>query len=151
MPPLARVAIPDVGQRGYRAYPLVDHIADKIASMFQRYGSDQHSSTRYRDLASIIGGATVEAHAQTIALRSEEQRRQITLPDRFDVPDRAFWEAGYAREAGRSLLSYAKTLEEALAAVRLFIDALRRELDAVSWTRRCATCRAARTPARRLH
>ena len=127
VPPLARVAIPDVEQRGYRAYPLVDHIADKIASMFQRYGRDQHPSTRYRDLVdlvSIIGGATVDAQAQAIALRSEEQRRQITLPERFDVPDRASWETGYAREAERSLLPYAKTLDDALAAVRPFIDPL---------------------------
>lgn len=127
VPPLARVAIPDVEQHGYRAYPLVDHIADKIASMFQRYGRDQHPSTRYRDLVdlvSIIGGAAIEAHAQTIALRSEERRRQITLPGRFDVPDRTSWEAGYAREAERSLLPHARTLEEALATVRPFIDPL---------------------------
>ena len=32
VPPLARGEIPEVGQRGYRAYPLVDHIADKIAA-----------------------------------------------------------------------------------------------------------------------
>lgn len=89
--------------------------------------SDQHPSTRYRDLVdlvSILGGATVDAQAQTIALPSEEQRRQITLPDRFDVPDRASWETGYAREAERSLLPYAKTLDEALAAVRPFVDPL---------------------------
>ena len=114
-------------QHGYRAYPLVDHIADKIASMFQRYGRDEHPSTRYRDLVdlvSIIGGASVEAQAQTIALRSEERRRQITLPGRFDVPDRASWQTGYAREAERSLLPHARTLEQALATVRPFIDPL---------------------------
>jgi hypothetical protein len=127
VPPLARVAIPDVEQHGYRAYPLVDHIADKIASMFQRYGRGQQPSTRFRDLVdlvSITGGATVDAEAQVTALRSEERRRQITLPERFDVPDRAAWEAGYAREAERSLLPYAKTLDEALAVVRPFIDPL---------------------------
>jgi len=127
VPPLARVAIPDVEQHGYRAYPLVDHIADKIASMFQRYGRGQQTSTRFRDLVdlvSITGGATVDAEAQVTALRSEERRRQITLPERFDVPDRAAWEAGYAREAERSLLPYAKTLDEALAVVRPFIDPL---------------------------
>src|SRR5207248_1523790 len=96
VPPLARVAIPDVEQHGYRAYPLVDHIADKIASMFQRYGRGQQTSTRFRDLVdlvSITGGATVDAEAQVTALRSEERRRQITLPERFDVPDRAAWES----------------------------------------------------------
>jgi hypothetical protein len=127
VPPLARVGIPDVEQHGYRAYPLVDHIADKIASMFQRYGRDRHPSTRYRDLidlVSIIGGASLEAQAQTVALRSEEQRRQITLPDHFEVPDQAAWETGYSREAERSLLPEAKSLDEALTAVRPFIDPL---------------------------
>ena len=127
VPPLARVAIPDVEQHGYRAYPLVDHIADKIASMFQRYGRGQQPSTRFRDLVdlvSITGGATVDAEAQVTALRSEERRRKLTLPERFDVPDRAAWEAGYAWEAERSLLPYAKTLDEALAVVRPFVDPL---------------------------
>jgi hypothetical protein len=136
VPPLARVAIPDVEQHGYRAYPLVDHVADKIASMFQRYGRGRHPSTRYRDLVdlvSIIHRATVEAQAQTTALRSEERRRQIALPAHFDVPDRASWEKGYAREAERSLLPHTKTLDEALAAVRPFIDPLLDGSAAGSW------------------
>jgi hypothetical protein len=29
VPPLARVVMPDVEQHGYRAYPLIDHVADK--------------------------------------------------------------------------------------------------------------------------
>lgn len=127
VPPLARVAIPDVEQHGYRAYPLVDHIADKVAAMFQRYGEQEQPSTRFRDLVdlvAIISGATVEASAQTTALRSEEQRRRITLPQQFDVPDRNTWEGGYAREANASLLPGAKTLDEALGVVRPFIDPL---------------------------
>ncbi|MEI7760284.1 MAG: nucleotidyl transferase AbiEii/AbiGii toxin family protein [Thermoleophilia bacterium] len=127
VPPLVRVAIPDVEQHGYRAYPLVDHIADKVAAMFQRYGEQEQPSTRFRDLVdlvAIISGATVEASAQTTALRSEEQRRRITLPQQFDVPDRNTWEGGYAREANASLLPGAKTLDEALGVVRPFIDPL---------------------------
>lgn len=127
VPPLARVAIPDVEQHGYRAYPLVDHIADKVAAMFQRYGGQEQPSTRFRDLVdlvAIIGGATVDAAAQTAALRSEEQRRRITLPQRFDVPEHTTWEKGYAVEARKSLLPYAQTLDEALEVVRPFIDLL---------------------------
>jgi Nucleotidyl transferase AbiEii toxin, Type IV TA system len=33
-PPLTRVAMPDVEQHGYRVYPLVDHIADKVVATF---------------------------------------------------------------------------------------------------------------------
>lgn len=125
VPPLARVAIPDIEQHGYRAYPLIDHIADKIAAIFQRYGQAKQPSTRFRDLVdlvSIIAGATVDATAQTAALRSEEARRQITLPQKFDVPDHAAWDAGYPNEARKSLLPYAKTFDEALTVVRPFID-----------------------------
>jgi integrase len=46
VPPLARVAMPNVEQHGYRAYPLVDHIADKLAATFDRYGDSQTPSTR---------------------------------------------------------------------------------------------------------
>ena len=35
VPPLARGVILDVEQRGYRAYPLVDHVADKVAATYE--------------------------------------------------------------------------------------------------------------------
>lgn len=127
VPPLARLLMPNVEQHGYRAYPLVDHIADKIAAILQRYGDLQAPSTRYRDLVdlvAIVAAATVESAAQQEALRSEAKRRGIVLPLRFDVPDRAMWERGYAAEARRSLLTMAHTLGEALEAVRPFVEPL---------------------------
>jgi hypothetical protein len=127
VPPLARGLIPDVAQRGYRAYPLVDHIADKIAATYERYGTSRMPSTRYRDLVdlvAIITGASVDATAQRTALESEFTRRGLALPDHFEIPDRALWTPGYAAEARRSLLAAARTLDGALAAVRLFIDPL---------------------------
>jgi hypothetical protein len=48
VPPLARGVIPEVEQRGYRAYPLVDHVADKVAAMYERHGEDHRPSTRFR-------------------------------------------------------------------------------------------------------
>jgi hypothetical protein len=125
VPALARIVIPDVEQHGYRAYPLVDHVADKIAATLQRYGQTHAPSTRYRDvvdLVAIITSVPVAAEPQMTALRSEAERRGITLPSRFDVPDRDLWERGYAAEAARSLLPLAATLDEALAVVRPFID-----------------------------
>lgn len=127
VPALARVAMPDVEQHGYRAYPLVDHIADKIAAIFQRYGQTQAPSTRYRDLVDLVAvvtSASVPAHAQNSALRSELQRRDITMPARFDVPDRILWERGYATTAADSLLPIAHTLDAALAVVRPFAEPL---------------------------
>jgi Nucleotidyl transferase AbiEii toxin, Type IV TA system len=139
VPPLARVAMPDVEQRGYRAYPLVDHTADKFAAILQRYGSREQPSTRYRDLVDLVpmlGALTVDASEQAAALSSEARRRSLTLPRAFDVPDRGMWEQGYASEAKRSLLTYATTLDEALALVRPFIDPLLDGSAAGRWDRR---------------
>jgi hypothetical protein len=127
VPPIARGIIPEVEQRGYRADPLVDHVADKVAATYERYGQMGNPSTRYRDLVdlvAIVRGASVKANAQATALQSEFERRGIALPESFDMPARALWEAGYAAEAKRSLLEAAHPLDEALAVVRPFLDPL---------------------------
>lgn len=127
VPPMASIDMPDVQQHGYRAYPLVDHIADKVAAIFERYGEGRTPSTRFKDLVdlvAIVTGASVPADAQRAALASEADRRGITLPARFDVPDRALWESGYAAEAKRSVLPIAPTLDEAIETVQPFVDAL---------------------------
>lgn len=127
VPPLARVVMPDVEQHGYRAYPLVDHVADKVCAIFERHGPTGTPSTRYRDLVDLVAivlAAAVEAEPQLTALRSEAQRRGMQLHGRFAVPDRGLWESGYAAEAGRSLLSIARTLDEAVATVAPFLDPL---------------------------
>jgi hypothetical protein len=128
MPAIARVAMPDVTQRGYKVYPLVDHVADKVAAIFDGYGQDKRNpSTRFRDLVDLVAislGATVDAASQMRALKSEAGRRDVTLPDRFDVPDRKLWESGYSAEARRSLLPIAHDLDEALDVVRPFLDPL---------------------------
>ncbi|MEX2210346.1 MAG: nucleotidyl transferase AbiEii/AbiGii toxin family protein [Gaiellaceae bacterium] len=128
VPPLAQVNMPEVVQRNYRAYPLVDHIADKIAAILQRYGDGSMPSTRYKDLVDLVAiviEVSVGAEPQAAALRSEIERRGITpVPHRFDVPDRGLWEAGYAAEAKDSALEVGRTLDEALAIVTPFVDAL---------------------------
>jgi len=136
VPPLARGLIPDVAQRGYRAYPLVDHVADKVAATYERYGTSRMPSTRYRDLVdliAIITGASVEATAQRTALESEFARRGLALPNHFDIPDRALWTSGYAAEARRSLLDTARTLDEALALLQPFADPLLQGTARDSW------------------
>ena len=125
--PLARINMPDVQQHGYRVYALVDHIADKIAAMFERYGERRVPSTRFKDLVDLVAittGASVAADAQKLALRSEADRRAVTLPDHFVVPDRELWQPGYTAEARRSLLPIAQTLDDAIAIVRPFVDAV---------------------------
>ncbi len=128
MPPLARVVIPDFSQRGYRVYPLCDHVADKVVATFDGYGQDKRNpSTRFRDLVDLVAislAAAIAAEPQIKALESEASRRNVNLPGRFDVPDRTLWETGYAAEARRSLLPIARELDEALHVVRLFLDPL---------------------------
>lgn len=127
VPPIARVDIPELQQTGYRAYPLTDHVADKITATFQTYGARHLPSTRYRDLVDLVAiarGAAVDAERQLKALHSEARRRGVSLPATFDAPDRTLWERGYAKEAGESILADAKTLAEALQIVRPFIDPL---------------------------
>jgi len=127
VPPLARVVMPDLEQHGYRAYPLVDHVAEKIVATFELHGDRDMPSTRFKDLVDLVAialGASVTAEAQLTALRSVAERRGIAPPARFRVPDRALWEPGYAAEAGRSLLSVARTLDDALATVAPFLDPL---------------------------
>ncbi|HEX6667000.1 MAG TPA: nucleotidyl transferase AbiEii/AbiGii toxin family protein [Solirubrobacterales bacterium] len=127
MPALARVTMPDIEQHGYRVYPLVDHIADKIAATFDRYGKSRSPSTRYKDLVDLVAiasAAAVEAEGQIAALRSEAERRSIELPTAFAVPSREVWKRGYEAEAARSLLEVALTLEEALELMARFADPL---------------------------
>ena len=46
MPALARVAMPEVSQSGYRVYPLVDHVADKVIATFDGHGPDKRTPRR---------------------------------------------------------------------------------------------------------
>jgi len=136
VPPLARVLMPDIEQHGYRAYPLVDHIADKISAIEQRYSGQDRPSTRFKDLVDLVAIVTevsVSADRQAVALASEAQRRGMPLPTTFDVPDRAIWERGYAAEASRSLLSTARSLDEALGVVRPFVEPLLAGTAAGAW------------------
>lgn len=142
VPPLARGVIPEVEQRGYRAYPLVDHVADKIAATYERHGEGQRPSTRFRDLVdlvAIVTAVSVPAESQSNAIRSEFARRGLTLPKQFDVPDRDLWQRGYAAEARRSLLNTARTLDQALAAIRSFIDPLLNGIAIGNWDPKSAT------------
>lgn len=74
VPALARVVMPDIEQHGYRAYPLVDHIADKVVATFDRYGDTEAPSSRYKDLVDLVAIVT--------RLRSRRSRRRQRSPRR---------------------------------------------------------------------
>ncbi|RZQ64361.1 nucleotidyl transferase AbiEii/AbiGii toxin family protein [Amycolatopsis suaedae] len=124
---LVPVMIPGLEQPAYRVYPLVDHIADKLAAIFELYGEQRRPSARFKDLVdlvAVVGQASVDGRAQREALRSEAVRRGLSLPARFDVPDRALWKPGYEAEARRAAGLSARTLDDALRLVVPFVDPL---------------------------
>lgn len=124
VPALTTIEIDGMTRPGYRAYPIVDHIADKVCAILQRYGNDR-PSTRFKDLVDIVVLVTtssVNAGDQAHALTSEAERRKIQLPPRFGVPDRELWDGGYAAEARRAVKPVPARLDDALAVVRPFVD-----------------------------
>jgi hypothetical protein len=125
VPPLAPIAIPDLPRPGYRAYPLVDHIADKTCAIVEPHGVAGRPSSRFKDLVDLVAiasAAHVTADGQRRALVSECDRRGLVLPRRFDVPDRTVWGPGYAAEAHRAVVPIAATVDEAVTIVRQLLD-----------------------------
>ena len=93
----------------------------------QGHGDGERAGQGYVDLVDLVAivvVAQVDAEPQLAAPRSEVSRRRIRLPLRFDVSSRRLCEAGYAAEAGRSLLPVARTLDEAFDSVGPFADPL---------------------------
>jgi len=76
------------------------------------------------------------------ALDSEFNRRAITLPARFGIPDRSLWAPGYAAASAASLLPTARTLDEALAIVGRFLDPLLEGTAAGIWDRQLSDWKA---------
>jgi hypothetical protein len=128
VPPLVSLDLPGIVSVHYRAYPIVDHIADKVCALVEvhpRVGRPAQASTRYRDLADLA----VIAHTQSVdvaalrtALTSESGRRRIEPPTMFNAPDAAGWRTGYARVAKDVPGLAERDLEAALVTVKRFLD-----------------------------
>jgi hypothetical protein len=134
VPPLTDVDVLDRGRARWRAYPLVDHVADKTCAILERH--DGRPSTRFKDLVDLVAivvSSTLDATLQIDALHREADRRQLTLPAAFTVPDRTLWETGYRAEARRAVGLTALTLDEALDTVRPFLDPLLTGTATASW------------------
>ena len=50
--------IPDATQPPYQVYPLVDHVADKLAAMYELHGPSLRPSTRFKDLVDLVAIVT---------------------------------------------------------------------------------------------
>jgi hypothetical protein len=83
VPPIVPIDLPGLLRIPYRAYPVVDHIADKVCALLevhQRSGGLAIASTRYRDLFDLVIFAhTVAVDAQPLAtaLHTEARRRGL--------------------------------------------------------------------------
>jgi predicted nucleotidyltransferase component of viral defense system len=123
--PLTSVEISHENRRPWRAYPLVDHVADKVCAIFERH--EGRVSTRFKDLIDLVAisqRATVSADLQLLALTKEADRRALTLLRSFNVPDPEIWIRGYRAEAKRTVGLEAVELDDAVRVVRPFLDPL---------------------------
>jgi Nucleotidyl transferase AbiEii toxin, Type IV TA system len=128
VPPLVAVGIPGLLRVDYLAYPLVDHIADKVSACFEthvRGGGAAMVSSRYKDLVDLVLIARTQrpsAAELRRALLSETGHRTLTLPTEFTVPG-PLWPAGYeakAREVPQ--LGEFGQFPKALALVKRMLD-----------------------------
>jgi len=126
--PLVAVDLPGLSSTTYRAYPVVDHVADKVCALLElheRASGLKEGSTRFRDLADLVvfaHTATLDATALTTALSSEAERRDLALPSRIAAPTGRDWPRGYAGVARGVPGLQERDLSSALETVGLFID-----------------------------
>jgi hypothetical protein len=123
----------------YRAYPVVDHIADKVCAMLEthrRAGGEPIASTRYRDLvdlATFARTSEIDSGSLSKALRSEAQRRNLTLPHDLPDPPGPDWRAGYARIVQDAPNLPDRTLASALQTVRAMLNPVLAAEQPASW------------------
>lgn len=130
VPALVPIEVPGWSQVGYRVYPVVDHVADKVCALIERHprGDGRFDpSTRYRDLADLVvfaRTAEIDARELQAALEAESARRALTLPASLPKPDGPGWIAGYARIAREVPGILERDLDTAIVTARNFLDPL---------------------------
>ncbi|MGA7704824.1 MAG: nucleotidyl transferase AbiEii/AbiGii toxin family protein [Solirubrobacteraceae bacterium] len=125
---LVAIDLPGLPSTTYRAYPVADHVADKVCALLElheRASGLKEGSTRFRDLADLVvfaHTATVDATALTTGLSSEAERRGLALPSRIAAPTGRDWPRGYVGVARDVPHMRERDLSTALETVGLFID-----------------------------
>lgn len=95
--PHTSIDVPGITSVAWRAYPLVDHVADKFAAIAELRGDSARPSSRYRDLVDIALIATsqqVDSSSLCVAIASEFRFRSLSI-GLFAVPDAGAWRSGY--------------------------------------------------------
>lgn len=116
-----------------RIWPLEDHIADKIAAMYERHRTALLPSTRFKDLVDLMviaHNATPSGELTHAALHAEVRRRRhsgthVRLPTAFEIPDLS-WRGGYGSQATKihDLPPACRTLDGATPVADAFITPL---------------------------
>lgn len=124
-----------------RMWPLEDHVADKIAAMYELHAG--RPSSRHKDLVDLLviaSSATLDGRTAHTALRREVHRRtaagvDLTLPTVFTIPDRRSWDGGYRAEAAnaRRLDARYRTLKDAEQLADRFISPLLADQPPGTW------------------
>jgi hypothetical protein len=142
---LVPLDVPGLVNPEYWAYPVIDHVADKVAACLEtrvRQSGQVVHSTRFKDLVDlvVIGlSETLDAGALGVAIRSELARRSIDVPPEFAVPSSS-WAPGYeARAKEASGLGELRYFDAAIAFVKSIVDHVLAGTARDSWdpARRC--------------
>jgi len=126
--PLIPLELPGIVRVTYRAYPVEDHVADKLCALLEvhaRSVGPPQPSTRYRDLADLATLArtvTMNAERLAVALRSEASRRGLALPNRMTAPTGSSWPSGYTRVARGLPAVVDRTVDAAANTVARLLD-----------------------------
>lgn len=120
--PLSPIQIEGFAKVQYRAYPVVDHIADKHAAMLETHQG--RPSTRYRDLIDLVEIVTshgIDAQPVSVALFTKYRLRGVAAPDGFESPG-PDWPAGYEALAKTVPGFVQQSYPEAAAVASAFLD-----------------------------
>lgn len=128
--------VPGVPGPTVRAYPVVDHIADKLAATEATY-ADGSRSSRVRDLVDLIVFArtqTVDGEDLHTAIAAERLRRGLPRTDRFATPDG--WAKSYPAVAAMTThCEGLRDLQNATRFVAAFLEpAMTGSVSAHRWT-----------------
>lgn len=133
-----------------RMWPIEDHVADKVAAMYERHREQLIPSTRFKDLVDLVLIACNSAPDAVVthrALHAEVRRRNaagthLVLPAAFTVPDPS-WATGYQAEAAKTeeLAAEHRTLAGVTPLAHAFVTPLLQErppagnwrLDRMAW------------------
>ncbi len=122
--PVPVLDIPGLQPPAYRLYPVVNHVADKLAAMVERHVGDT-PSTRYRDLVDLVLIALshpVDATTLHRAVSAELHNRHLPAVTTVPIPAPA-WESGYQAVAATVTgLDTYRTLAPAIDLVRRMLN-----------------------------